>query len=443
MDVAQIADQLKGLAEQAVSLAREAGVDQAEAGVSHEEGLTVTVRMGELESIERQQDRGLAVTVYRNGSKGSASTSDFTEAGIRAAVEKAASIASFTTADPHAGIADAEAMAVDPPDLDLYHAWDIGVSEAERIALDAEQAARDHDPRIDNSEGATVATGGGVRAYANSHGFVGAYPTSSHSASASVVARQGDSLERDYWYTAARDPQELESAESVGLTAAQRAVSRLGSRKLTSRTVPVVYAPEVARSLFGHLISAISGSSQYRKASFLLGCAGEQVLSSQIDIVEDPHIRGAFGSAPFDGEGVRTSRRNLVSHGVVTGYVLSSYSARRLGLQTTGNAGGTHTLSIAPTAGSLASILADCGSAFLVTELLGQGVNIVSGDYSRGAAGFWVEGGEIVHAVSEVTIAGHLGDIFRNIAAVGSDVDLRGSVRCGSVLIDRMTIAGD
>ena len=443
MNVEQIADQLSELATRAVALARKAGADQAEAGASHDEGLSVTVRMGELESVERQQDRGLAVTVYRNGSKGSASTSDFTAEGVRLAVEKAVSIASFTTPDPHAGLADAALMSSDPPDLDMYHPWDIEVAAAEKLALSVEGSAREYDPRIDNSEGASVSTGGGVRAYANSHGFVGAYPSSSHSTSVSIVAREGGTLERDYWYTAARDAAALESPEAVGRTAAERAVSRLGSRKLTTRTAPVVFAPEIARSIFGHLVAALRGSSQYRKASFLLGAAGEQVFAESIGIVEDPHIAGAFGSAPFDAEGVMTTRRDLVANGVVSGYVLSAYSARRLGLETTGNAGGAHTLTVAPTAGTLESILADLDGALLVTELLGQGVNIVTGDYSRGAAGFWVERGEIVHAVSEVTIAGNLRDMFMKIGAVGSDVDLRGGVRCGSILIDSMTIAGD
>lgn len=443
MDAAQIAAQLTELADRAVSLATARGVDQAEAGASHDEGLSVTVRMGELESVERQQDRGLAVTVYRNGCKGTATTSDFSEAGVSSAVDKAVTIARFTTTDPHAGLADPAMMAADPPDLDLYHPWDVDVASAERIALEGEDAARSHDARVRNSEGATVSSGAGVRVYSNSHGFAGAYPTSSHSISVSVVADEAGSLERDYWYTAARSATELETAESVGVAAASRAVRRLGSSRLSTRTVPVLFAPELGRSLFGHLVAAIRGTSQYRKASFLLDCTGQKVFPSIISIDEEPHIPRAFGSAPFDSEGVTTSPRALVADGIVTGYVLSSYSARRLGLQTTGNAGGIHNLIVAPTAGPAESILKDVGQAFLVTELLGQGVNIVTGDYSRGAAGFWVEGGEIAYAVSEVTIAGNLHDMFEKIVAVGSDVDTRGSIRCGSVLIDGMTVAGE
>ena len=443
MDVAQIAEQLSELAERAVQSGKRLGADAVEVGVSHDEGLSVTVRMGELESIERQQDRGLGITVYRDGRKGSASTSDFTGAGVDMAVEKAASIASFTAADPYSGLPEKSALAVDPPDLALWHPWEIEAARAEELALAGESAARGHDSRIDNSEGATVATGGGVRAYANSLGFVGAYPTSSHSISVSVVARQGESLERDYWYTAARDPDELDGPESVGESAARRAVGRLGSRRMATGTMPVLFAPELARSLFGHLVAALSGTSQYRKASFLLDAAGDRIFADNIDVVEDPHIPKAFGSAPFDSEGVATRRRDLISGGVVTGYVLSSYSARRLGLDTTGNAGGAHALLVTPTAGDLDSVLAGCDEAFLVTELLGQGVNIVTGDYSRGAAGFRVEKGEIVHPVSEVTIAGNLRDMFASIAAVGSDIDRRGAIRCGCVLVDGMTVAGE
>lgn len=443
MEAVQIADRLSELAARAVALAQARGVDQAEAAASHDEGLSVTVRMGELESVERQQDRGLAVTVYRDGCKGTATTSDFSDAGVRSTVDKAVTIARYTTTDPHSGLADATLMAEHPPDLDLYHPWPVDVAAAERLALEGEDAARGHDTRVKNSEGATVVSGAGVRAYSNSHGFTGAYPSSSHSISVSVVAEESGSLERDYWYTVARASDELDTAESVGITAASRAVRRLGSRRLSTRTVPVVFAPELARSLFGHLVAAIRGTSQYRKASFLLDCAGERVFPKAIRIDEVPHIPRAFGSAPFDSEGVATRPRALVADGVVTGYVLSSYSARRLGLQTTANAGGIHNLIVAPTAGPLDSILRDANRAFLVTELLGQGVNIVTGDYSRGAAGFWIEAGEIAYPVSEVTIAGNLREMFDRLGAVGSDVDIRGAIRCGSVLIDGMTVAGE
>lgn len=442
MEVQPVVDSLIECATRAVKLATDSGADQAEAGASQDEGLSVTVRMGELESVERQKDRGLAITVYRNQCKGSASVNDLSDRGIEAAVAKALSIVSFTAADAYAGLADKELLAANPPNLDLYHPWDLEVGAAEKLALEAEDAARAHDQRIENSEGATVATGSGARAYANSHGFAGAYSSSSHSTSCSVIAKSGTALERDYWYSSARLPAELEAADAIGRHAAERAIARLDSRQLSTRVVPVLFAPELARSLFGHFVAAIRGTSQYRKASFLVDCAGQQVFPKWLNIEEDPHIPRAAASAPFDGEGVQTTKRQLVSEGVVQGYVLSSYSARRLGLATTGNAGGSHNLIVASNAGPMETILADCPKAFLVTELLGQGANTVTGDYSRGAAGHWFENGERVHAVSEVTVAGNLKEIFQQIVAVGSDVDTRGTVRCGSVLVDAMTVAG-
>jgi PmbA protein len=410
--------------------------------VSFDEGLSVTVRMGEIESVERQRDRGLAVTAYRDAKKGSASTTDFSASSVEDTVRKALSIGSFTAADEFAGLAEARLMAKSPPDLELYFPWDLDVERATDIALRAENTARELDERIANSEGATVSTGIGHRVYANSHGFVGGYPTSTYSTSCSVVAKSNGSLERDYWYSVSRSPEELDSPESVGAEAARRALKRLDARQLSTRVVPVIFPAELAKGLFGHLIAAIRGTAQYRRASFLLGAVGKQVLPSFIDITEDPLIPRGLASAPFDGEGVATKRRELVTAGVLQGYVLSSYSARRLGLTTTGNAGGVHNLIVRPTAGSLEEIIKECNEAFVVGELLGQGVNIVTGDYSRGAAGFWVERGEIVHPVHEVTIAGTLSELLANIRAVGSDIDLRGTVRCGSVLVEGLTLAG-
>lgn len=442
MDPAATKDALAESASQAIDLATRLGADQAEAGVSFDEGLTVTVRLGALESVERQKDRGLGVTVYRDRSKGSASTSDFSKRGIDGAVRKALSIASFTAADEFAGLADAELMAVNPPDLDLYHPWELDVDGATELAAHAESAARELDRRIDNSEGATVSTGAGIRVYANSHGFRGAYATSSHSISLSVVAKADGLLERDYWYSAARAADDLESPAAIGERAARRALDRLGSRQIGTRVAPVVFTPELARGLFGHFVAAIRGTAQYRKASFLVGAAGRQVFPEWLDIREDPLIPRGMASAAFDGEGVATRARDLVADGVLQGYVLSSYSARRLGLPTTGNAGGIHNLVITPNAGPLEAIVSGCDTALVVTELLGQGANTVTGDYSRGAAGLWVEHGEVAYPVSEVTIAGNLRDIFLRIEAIGSDVDLRGAVRCGSVLVDGLTIAG-
>ena len=442
METSRISQLLESTASEAIDLARRLGADQAEAGISHDEGFSVTVRLGELESVERQRDRGLAVTVYRGGRKGSASTVDYSSAAVEQTVRKAMSIAEFTAEDEYAGLADAKLMARELPDLDLYHPWEIDIAEAERLALRAEDAARGADERIANSEGATVSTGGGVRAYANSHGFCAGYPASSHSLSCSVVAAQDGSLERDYWYTTARVPEELETPETVGETASSRTTRRLGARQLSTRSVPVVFPAELARGLFGHLIGAITGSSQYRRATFLLDAAGEQLFPEFMEIREDPFIPRAIGSAAYDSEGVATRRRTLVEDGVLQGYVLSSYSARRLGTQTTGNAGGVRNLIVAPNGGSLEALLGECPQAFLVGELLGQGVNTVTGDYSRGAAGFWVEDGVIVHAVHEVTLAGNLRDVFMGIRKVGSDVDTRGGIRCGSVLVEGMTVAG-
>lgn len=442
MDQRAVAESLTAVAVQAIELARRHGADQAEVGVSYEEGLSVTARMGELESVERQRDRGLAITVYRERRKGSASTTDFSTASVEDTVRKALSIGSFTAADEYAGLADAELMAENPADLDLYFPWEVDVDGATELALRTENAARGFDGRIANSEGATVSSSVGQRVYANSHGFVGAYPVSTHSTSVSVVAKDGESLERDYWYTVSRHPGDLESPESVGEEAARRAVRRLNARTLSTRRVPVIYPAELAKGLFGHLIAAVRGTAQYRGASFLLGAAGKQVMPSFVAIDEDPTIPRALASAPFDAEGVATRPRRLVDNGVLQGYVLSSYSARRLGLTTTGNAGGVHNLLVKPTAGPLAALVADCDEAFVVGELLGQGANTVTGDYSRGAAGFWVERGEIVHPVHEVTIAGNLKDLFREIQAIGSDIDTRGTVRCGAVRVDGLTLAG-
>jgi PmbA protein len=442
MDRDQVAENLAKVASQAVDLAGRLGADQSEAGVSYDEGLSVTVRVGELESVERQRDRGLAVTVYRDTKKGSASTTDFSARSIEDTVRKALSIGSFTAADEYAGLAESGLMAKDPPDLDLYFPWNVDVEQATDIALRAENAARSLDGRIENSEGATVSTGAGHRVYANSHGFVGGYPTSTYSTSCSVVAKSNGSLERDYWYSVGRSPDELDSPESVGEEAARRAIARLDARQVTTRVVPVIFPAELAKGLFGHLVAAIRGTAQYRRASFLVGAAGKQILPRFIDITEDPLIPRGLASAPFDGEGVATRKRELVTAGVLQGYVLSSYSARRLGLPTTANAGGVHNLLVKPTAGSLEDMIKDCAEAFVVGELLGQGVNVVTGDYSRGAAGFWVERGAIVHPVHEVTIAGTLPELFKNIRAVGSDIDKRGTVRCGSVLVDGLTLAG-
>lgn len=442
MDLQRVGESLEAAAAEAVKVACSLGASQAEAGVSFDEGLSVTVRMGELEAVERQRDSGLGITVYVDGCKGSASTTQTSSAAIDETARKALSIARFTAQDSYAGLADESLMAQNPPDLGLYHAWDLSIETAEQLALEAEDAARSEDVRITNSEGASLSTGGGIHAYANSHGFCGSYPSSVHSLSCSVVAEGTDALERDYWATAARSSDSLEAAVSVGKRAAGRVLRRLDASQIATCQVPVVYPAELARGIFGHLVAAIRGTSQYRGASFLLDACGDKIFPSFINIAEDPLILQGMGSAPFDSEGVVTRPRKIVDGGILQGYVLSSYSARRLGLQTTGNAGGVHNLLVQPTAGGLAELLASHPKVFLVGELLGQGVSTVTGDYSRGAAGFWVENGEIVHAVHEVTIAGNLAALFNGIQAVGSDIDLRGTVRCGSMLVEGLTVAG-
>ncbi|MBH98647.1 MAG: metalloprotease PmbA [Rhodospirillaceae bacterium] len=442
MDIEQALHSLRLRALEAIEYAHKLGIEQAEVGVSYDEGLATSVRLGELESVERQRDHSFAVTVYDKGHKGSASTSEFSKAAIEKTISKAISIASFTAEDRFSGLLGPEFMAKNPRDLFLYHPWDIGVEQAEIIALRAEKAAQDIDPRIKNSEGASVSTGCGVRVYANSHGFCEGYPTSSHSVTCGAVAEQNQSLERDYWYTAARDPKELEEPEKVGADAASRALRRLDAKQISTCNVPVVFPAELARSLFGHLIAAITGTSQYRKASFLLDAKGTQIFPEFIEVIEDPLIPKAMGSAPFDNEGAATSQRKLIEQGVLTGYVLSSYSAKRLGLKTTANAGGIHNLIVKPNAGSLSSILKKRTELFLVGELLGQGVNTVTGDYSRGAAGFWVQDGQVSFPVNEVTIAGNLSEIFKGIRAVGSDKDKRGNIHCGSLLVEGLTVAG-
>jgi PmbA protein len=433
---------LLALVDLALEEARVLGASQAEAAVSMDVGLSVSVRLGEVETIEYQRDRGMAVTVYFGTRKGTASTADLSAATLRETVAKACSIARFTAEDPCAGLADPDTLATTIPDLDLAHPWDITPERACELALECEAAAMAVDPRITNSEGAGVSTHRGVRAYGNTHGFLAAFPGTVHSLSCAVLASAGDQMERDYWYSTARDWRELERAGDVGRASGERAVRRLGARQLGTMKVPVLFAPEVARGLVGHFVGAVRGGSQYRRASFLLDAAGQAVFPDWFAISERPHLPRALASAPFDQEGVATRDRELVAGGVLLGYVLSTYSARKLGLRTTGNAGGTHNLLVHGRGRDFEGMLALTGRGLLVTELMGQGVNGVTGDYSRGAAGFWVEGGAIVHPVHEVTIAGNLRDLYRRIVDAGSDIDARGGIRTGSILVEQMTVAG-
>lgn len=437
---------LQGCVELALKEARQLGASEAEVGVSVDTGLSVTARMRDVETLEYHRDRGMGITVYRGKRKGSASTGDLSARAIAETVAKAYSIAGFTAEDPCAGLPDPDTLARDIPDLDLNHPWGIEPDAARDLAIACEAAALDVDARISNSEGATLSSHQGLRVFGNSLGFVAGYASTMHSLSCAVVGKQGEDMQRDYWYSSVRDHRDLESAASIGARAAKRTLERLGARQIPTAVVPVLFVPELARGLIGSFLGAIRGGSQYRRASFLLDIAGQQVFPDWFGCYERPHLLKALGSAPFDSEGVETRDRTLVDHGVVTGYVLSTYSARKLGLKTTGNAGGVHNLIVESGSSSgahdFAALLKQMVRGLVVTELMGSGVNGVTGDYSRGAAGFWVENGELAYPVHEITIAGNLKDMFKHIVAVGSDVDARGGIRTGSILLESMTVAG-
>jgi len=433
---------LKQITHDVLKIAKQAGASSAETEVSYGTGQNVSVRMGEAENIEYNRDKGVSVTVYFGQQKGHASTSDLSPQALKDTVEAACNIAKYTAKDEFCGLADAALMAVEISDCDLYHPWNIGVDEAIELAKRCEAAAFDVDKaRITNSEGAGISTSEGVFAYANSHGFVGGYASTRHSISCSVIAEENDSMQRDYWYTNARDMRDMESAEFVGKLAGERTIRRLGAKPIQTGNYPVLFDATLASGLISSLIGAISGSSLYRKSSFLLDSLGKQIASPLLNIEELPHLKKGIASSPFDSEGVATKSRRLVENGVLQGYVLSSYSARKLGLQTTGNAGGSHNLIVKDTNHSFADLLNLMGSGLLVTEVLGQGLNMVTGDYSRGAAGFWVENGVIAYPVEEITIAGNMKDMLMQIVAVGNDVIKQSSKQTGSILIERMTVA--
>ena len=436
-------DRLKTLVSDALAEARRLGTSAAEANVSLSRGLAVTVRLGEVETVEHTRDQGLAVTVFVGRQSGSASTSDLSPAAVRDCVRAAASIARFTAADPYSGLADPEDLAKAVPDLDLYHPWNPGTERSIELARECEDAARASDPRITNSEGASLNSHDHVEVYANSHGFLGDVATTRHSVSCAVIGQDESGMQREYWYTVARDPAELEAGVDVGRHAAVRTLRRLGARKLTTRKTPVLFEAPVAGSLLSHFVGAIRGSSLYRRASFLLDHLGKPVFAPSVRISEQPFLKRGLGSSPFDGDGVAPRERDIVRDGILQGYVLDVYAARKLGLKTTGNAGGVHNLIIEPGPENLEGLLRQMGTGLLVTDLIGFGVNTVTGDYSRGAAGFWVENGELQYPVEEITIAGNLRDMFRGLVAVGNDVDRRGNIRSGSILIDSMTLAGD
>ncbi|ASR42208.1 metalloprotease PmbA [Xanthomonas citri pv. mangiferaeindicae] len=440
-------DALTELSQRLLERCRAQGATQAEVACSEDAGLNVDVRMGEVETVESTQDRGIAVTVYFGRRKGSASTADLREESLAATVDQACAIARFTEDDPAAGLADAALMARPGadgrfPEFDAWHPWTLDADRAVDLALACETAGRDTDARIGNSDGASVSTARALHVYANSHGFVGAERSSHHSIGCALIAGSGEQMQRDGWYSVALAADDLEPAAAIGRRAAQRTLARLDPRPVPTGSYPVLFQAEVARSLVGHLLGAVSGGALYRRASFLLDSAGTQLFPDWFSIHERPFLARGFQSAAFDAEGVATRESPLVEAGVLQRYILGSYSARRLGLQTTANAGGVHNLEIAANAGDLDAMVRGMGRGLLVTELMGQGVNAVTGDYSRGAAGFWIEGGEIRHAVDGITIAGNLKQMFASIEAVGTDVDPRSHVRTGSMLIGRMTVAG-
>jgi PmbA protein len=436
-------DKLKEFAHGVLSYARERGASAAETEVSEGFGQTVTVRQGEVETIEYNRDKGIGVTVYIGKQRGHASTSDFSGKAMRDTVDAALSIARFTASDDCAGLADADLLARDPPDLDLWHPWDLPVERAIALAKTCESAGYAVDPRVSNSEGATVSTQESHFIYGNTLGFLGGYPSSRHGIWCSLIAGKNDAMQRDDWYETVRDPAELAAPETVGRLAGERAIQRLGARKIATTQVPVLFEAPIAASLLGHFVGAVSGGSLYRRSSFLLDSVGKQVFAQQVKVSDLPHIAKGLASSAFDDEGVATRARDIVSNGVVQGYFLGSYSARKLGMRSTGNAGGNHNLILHDTGEDFAALLGKMGRGLLITELMGQGVNNVTGDYSRGAAGYWVEGGAIAYPVQEITIAGNLKDMYRDIAAVGNDIVRRGSRQCGSILIGRMTVAGD
>lgn len=436
------ADMLRNIAQDMLDYAKQQGASAASVDVSEGFGQGVTVRQGTVETIEYNRDKGLAITAYIGQQRGNASSSDFSPRAMRDTVDAALSIARYTAKDDCSGLPDADMLARDYPDMDLYHPWDLPVEAAIALAQQCEQAALDADPRISNSEGATVNLHEAQFVSGNSLGFIGSFPSSRHSLSCAVIAGQDEAMERDYWYAVARDASDLPNAQQVGRIAAERTVRRLNARPINTMQVPVLFEAPIASGLLGSFVNAVSGGSLYRKSSFLLDQMDKSVFASHINITDVPDIAKGLASSPFDNEGVRTQRRVIVEDGVLRGYFLGSYSARKLGLRSTGNAGGNHNLILQSGMLDFTGLLNTMSRGLLVTELLGQGINAVTGDYSRGAAGFWVEDGKIQYPVQEITIAGNLKDMFRNIVAVGNDVLVQGSRQCGSILVEGMTIAG-
>ncbi|EXU74263.1 metalloprotease PmbA [Erwinia mallotivora] len=442
--LSQVAEQRKTL-EQAVAQALElakVSTDGAEVAVTRTTGISVSTRYGEVENVEFNSDGALGITVYHQNRKGSASSTDLSPEAIKRTVQAAVDIARYTSPDPYAGVADRELLAFDAPDLDLFHPADLEPEQAIELAARAEQAALKADPRITNTEGGSFNSHVGIKVFGNSHGMLQGYCSSRHSLSSSVIAEASGDMERDYAYTIGRALNDLASPEWVGEESARRVLSRLSPRKLATMKAPVIFAAEVATGLFGHLVGAISGGSVYRKSTFLLDSLGKQILPAWLTIQEQPHLLKGLASTPFDSEGIRTQQRDIIKNGVLQSWLLSCYSARKLGLQSTGHAGGIHNWRIAGQGDSFTQLLKKMGTGLVVTELMGQGVSGITGDYSRGAAGFWVENGEIQYPVSEITIAGNLQQMWRDIVTVGDDIETRSNIQCGSVLLPEMRIAG-
>ncbi|MFT5642575.1 MAG: PmbA protein [Janthinobacterium sp.] len=439
-------DQLRQLAREVLSFAREKGSTDAAVEISEGGGLSVAVRKGKIETIEQNKDKGMGVTVFIGKKRGNASTSDFSTAALRATVEAAYNIACFTAEDECAGLPDTDMLEMAPRDLKLFYPWLIEADAAVVLAKRAEAAAFAVDPRVTNSEGASVYVQQSHFVSANSRGFIGGYPFSRHTLAVSPIAGKGAKMQRDDWYSSVRDPLKMAEPEEVGRYAAERALSRLNARTLSTRTCPVLFEAPLAVGLLGAFVQATSGSALYRKSTFLLDTLGKPVFPAHIQVREDPHVLGGVGSAPFDDEGVMTKRRDVVKNGVLQGYFLSTYSARKLGMETTGNAGGSHNLSLTSSktrkGDDFVAMLKKMGTGLLVTELMGQGTNYVTGDYSRGASGFWVENGVIQYPVEEITIAGNMKDMLMQIVAVGNDVLARGTKQTGSILIEKMVVAG-
>ena len=433
----------RALIDRVLSGSRKLGADAAEADINTGRGLSVNVRMGQVETIEHQRDKGLGLTVYMGGRKGSASTSDFSGAALEATVNAACTIARHASQDDCAGLIEPEYLATAVPDLDLCHHWEIAPQAAIELAVECETAARRVDARLTNSDGALVGTYSGSHLYGNTHGFINGWEWSSHNIDCTVIAEENGRMQRDGWYTKARDQRNLESVDSVGREAARRTLSRLNAKKLTTRSAPVIFEAPVARGLFSAFIGAISGGALYRRASFLLDKLGEQVFAPGIQLEEQPHLPRELGSAPFDDDGMATRRKHLVRDGVLESYVLSAYSARKLSMAPTGNAGGVHNLMVQTADQNLDELVRQMDTGLLITDMIGFGVNQVTGDYSRGASGFWVERGEIQYPVEEITVAANLKDMFQRIVSIANDVDNRGNIKTGSVLIENMTIAGE